>query len=228
MSTKKFKHKFPRRYCPIDYLLCQGLNRQGLGIVKFQGKSFLIEQLLPGEKARVVIFYELRNQGFGRAIELLNTSPERALPLDHPKTKLGVYHLAHLSFAAQDQFKQSQLENVFGSKLPPIIVGERTYYRNKVVLSYGGFKAPGRYRRQIFKPDQNTFDLMKIDFNAYPADQPKYIVRRLESEIAGPPGTKLTTYDTFLGKKFRVTLDSFYQINKEMASRVYQLIQTLV
>ncbi|WP_127942830.1 RsmD family RNA methyltransferase [Mycoplasma sp. ATU-Cv-703] len=228
MSSKKFKNKFPRRFCPVQFLTCQGLTREGLGIVKWNGKIFWIEQLLPGEKARVVIFYQFKKHGYGRAVKLLNCSLDRALPLDHPKTKLGVYHLAHLNSQAQDRFKQSQLESVFGTKLAPIIVGKRTYYRNKVVLSHGGFKAPGRYRRQIFKPDQTSFDLMAIDFGAYPEHYPKYIIRRLEEEIAGPPGTKLATYDAFLGKKFRVTLDSFYQVNKEMATKAYEMMQSFV
>lgn len=228
MGRKRKTTRFPKRYCTIDFLLCYDYNERGQGIVAYKDKCFYIEGLIKGEKARILIFYEYPENGYGRAIMLENISPQRKLPLNHPKLELGIYQLAHLTDEAQDEFKQNRLQNVFKMSVNPIIVGKRSYYRNKVVLSDGGFKPLGRRRKYSIIPTREQFDLMDIDFSKYTEFQGDLIIRRLDEEIQGVPGEDKFTTDHFLNKVFHVNLNSFYQVNSEMAQLVYQKIMEFI
>ncbi|MGE9516345.1 MAG: class I SAM-dependent RNA methyltransferase [Solitalea-like symbiont of Tyrophagus putrescentiae] len=159
---------------------------------------------------------------------LLKPSVDRKLPLDHPKLELGVYHIAHLTDQAQDAFKQNRAYSLFGSITKSIIVGDRTYYRNKVVLTDGGFKPPGWKRKLSIIPTKEQFDLMDIDFSKYSVEKGDTIIRRLDYEISGKPGEEKYVTDTFLNKIYRVNLNSFYQVNTNMAKKVYKAIKTFI
>lgn len=221
---RRQSRKFPKRYCPLDYYLCTELNDQGQGVVLINNKPFFIDYLIPNEWAKIEIFYQYSDRGFGKAIKIKNPSPLRKLNLDHPKLSLGVYQIAHLTDQAQDDFKQSQVEKTFKQQVNPIIVKARTFYRNKVVLSDGGFKPPGKHRKFSIIPTVEQFDLMKLDWAKYQNFKGDLIIRRLDSEIAGRPGMNLFTTDHFLNKIFQVNLNAFYQVNSQMARLVYQQI----
>ncbi|RTZ68348.1 MAG: hypothetical protein DSZ21_01915 [Tenericutes bacterium] len=66
--------------------------------------------------------------------------------------------------------------------------------------------APGRGRKVSVVPEK--FDLMDIDLSKYKSEG-VLIIRKLDTTIAAKPGTKISTTTTMLGKKFRVSLDSF-------------------
>lgn len=224
MGRRKLTKRFPKRYCTLEYLKCFEYNEKGQGIVRYKNKPFFIDNLIVGESARILVFYEYPESGQGKAISLQNISPQRKLALNHPKLELGLYHIAHLTDQAQDDFKQAVIEKVFQKKVNRIIVGKRTNYRNKVVLSDGGFKPPGKRRKYSIIPTEEQFDLMIIDFSKYKNVIGDLIIRRLDSEIVGKPGENLTTTDHFLNKIFQVNLNAFYQINGEMARLVYKQI----
>lgn len=220
-ARRKRRKKHPKNYCTIAFIECKDYNNQGKGIVYFKNKPFYIDELIVGEKAQILIYYEENDFGVGRAINLKKPSPERVLPLGHWKFSLGTYHLSHLSDKAQDAFKQKRVNNYFPQALP-IIVGKRTYYRNKVSLTNGGFKPPGSNRKITIIPEQ--FDLMDFDIKAHQNDIGVTIIRHLATKIVGKPGDDLKAIDYMLNKKFIVSLDAFYQVNSEMAALAYQQI----
>ena len=218
------RRKFPRRYCTIDFYKCIGYNSKAQGIVKFHGKNFNVDELLKGEEARLIVYYEDEKGGEARACQIKEESKDRKLPLGHPKMSLGSYQTAHMTDKAQDQWKQDMVERLFNRKALPIKVGQRTNYRNKVVLHDGGFFPPGRGRRFSIKPTPDQWDLMEIDFDKYQDTKGDIIIRRLDTEISGKPGEQLFAEHTMLGKKFSVNLNSFYQVNNEMAELAYKEI----
>ncbi len=224
MGRYRLTKRFPKRYCTLEYLRCFDYNEKGQGVVIFKNKPFYIDGLIIGESAQILIFYEYPENGQGKVARLQDVSSDRKLPFDHPKLALGIYHLAHLQDKAQDQFKQNLLEKVFEKQINPIIVGKRTHYRNKVVLSDGGFKPPGKRRKYSIIPTNEQFDLMKIDFTKFQNVTGDLIIRRLNTEIVGKPGTNLITTDNFLNKVFQVNLNAFYQVNGEMARLAYKQI----
>ena len=221
-TYRRNKKKFARKYCTIQFYECIGLNSKGQGIVNFNNKKFNVNELLPGEKSRLLIYYEEQNSGEARAIELLNESPLRSLPLGHPKFKLGTYHIPHMTDEAQDNWKQERVNNLFNYKSNKIKVGKRKNYRNKIVLNDGGFFPPGRGRRRKVTPTKEQWDLMDVDFSKYSQTQGNIIIRRLDKEIYGSPGDDISTTHTLLDKKFIINLNSFYQVNNEMAKMAYE------
>ena len=223
-SRRRNKKKFPRRYCTVDFYECKKLNERGKGVVLFKNKVFFVDELLPGEKAILLVYFEDQEHGEARAIKLKNKSLDRVLPLGHPKFDLGSYHIAHMSNEAQDQFKQNRVNNTFGYNAKKIIVGKRTNYRNKVVLHNGGFFPPGKGRKFSIIPNKEQFDLMDLDFDKYKDAKGDLIIRRLDEEIIGKPGEQLFTTQTVLGKKFTINLNSFYQVNDEMSLKAYKHI----
>lgn len=225
MGKRRRRSRHPKQYCTIDYLECIGYTKQGKGIVMFKDKPFHVDELIEGEKARIMVYYEEDDLGTARAIQLLEESPKRALPLGHWKFSMGSYQIPHLKDEYQDEFKQKRVESLFGKALQ-IKVGKRTNYRNKASLTDGGFMTPGRGRKRTIVPEQ--FDLMEIDFSKYEGDKGVTIIRNLKTSIEGRPGTKIHAEDEMLGKKFLVGLDSFYQVNSEMAELAYKEIISFV
>ncbi|MCK5806771.1 MAG: class I SAM-dependent RNA methyltransferase [Mycoplasmataceae bacterium] len=223
-SRRRNKKRFPRRYCTVDFYECKKLNERGKGVVLFRNKVFYVDELLPGEKAILLVYFEDQEHGEARAIKLENESNDRVLPLGHPKFDLGSYQIPHMSDAAQDEFKQNRVNNTFGYNSKKIIVGQRSNYRNKVVLHDGGFYPPGKGRRYSVIPNKEQFDLMDLDFDKYKDTKGDLIIRRLDEEIVGKPGEQLFTTQTVLGKKFTINLNSFYQVNDEMALKAYNHI----
>ena len=223
-SRRRNKKRFPRRYCPLEIFTCIGLNIKGQGIIIYKGKKINVDELLPGEKAKVVIFYEDKYGGEARAHILIEESKDRVLPLGHPKMQIGSYQIPHLSNKAQDAWKQKRVEETFNMKAKPIKVGKRTNYRNKVVLLNGGFRPPGSGRRYTITPTDEQFDLMNINWEKYSKTKGHIIIRRLNEEISGAPGENKSVMHTMLGKKFSVGLNSFYQVNNEMSEIAYKEI----
>ena len=221
MGRRRRRNRHPKRYCTIEFLECIGYTKQGKGIVMFKGKEFHVDELLVGERARIQVYYEEDTVGTARAIQIENESPDRKLPLGHWKFSLGSYQIPHMTDEAHDRFKQNRIEELFGPA-KPIKVGKREFYRNKVSMTDGGFMPPGRGRRFSVKPEK--FDLMEINFENHANDKGVTIIRRLKTEIIGKPGTKIFAEDEVMGKKFRVGLDSFYQVNSEMAELAYKEI----
>lgn len=218
---RRARAKYPKKYCPIDPVECFETNEKGQCIVLWNDKTYTVDEMIPGELANIIIYYEEEKTGDGRAINLIKKSPDRALELGHPKMKLGSYHLAHLKDEAQDAWKQAQVEKVFGTKALPIKVGSRTNYRNKVVIHDGGFMPSGRNRKQAVTPAPGVFDLMDIDFEKYKDRKGDTIIRRLDTEIVGRPGENISTTHSIMGKTFNVNLNSFYQVNNEMMEKAY-------
>lgn len=221
-NRRRNKKRYPRRYCPIEIFTGGPLNSKGQGTIQYNGKIFNVDELLPGEEARVIIFYEDKYGGEARAHKLIKESPDRVLPLAHLKMQLGSYQIPHMSDEAQDYWKQMRVNTLFNIEANPIKVGARTNYRNKVVLLNGGFRPPGRGRRYTLVPEEGQFDLMDIDFTKYEGIEGNLIIRRLDKEIKGAPGEEKHVSHTMLGKHFTVGLNSFYQVNNEMAEIAYK------
>lgn len=51
------------------------------------------------------------------------------------------------------------------------------------------------------------------------------IYRQLDTLISGTKEDRVYTTDSMLGYQFRVGLNSFYQVNQEMAQKAYQMIR---
>lgn len=103
----------------------EDLTYQGMGVAKIDGYPLFIEDTLPGEKALVHVLKTEKQYGFAKLKKLEQTSPDRALAVDHTYTQTGIAPLQHLAYPAQLKFKQHQIQELFKSRTCTFRCGRR-------------------------------------------------------------------------------------------------------
>lgn len=115
------------------------LGTQGEGIGKIEGYTLFVKNTLPGEEVKVIVVKANKNYGYGKALEIISPSPDRATPSCAVAGKCGGCTIQHLNYTAQLKQKQNKVrqnimriggfENV---DVEPIIgMDEPYHYRNK-------------------------------------------------------------------------------------------------
>ncbi|GAT18100.1 23S rRNA (uracil(1939)-C(5))-methyltransferase RlmD [Secundilactobacillus silagei] len=134
------------------------LTYEGNGVVKIDNYSLFITNALPGEKIKFVVTKVGKSFGFGRVLEHLTTSPDRA-KIDAKDRKLaqaGIAPLQHMVYPAQLRFKQHQIESLLAKNKLDLSVSETIgmetpyHYRNKAqipVRMVNGELETGFYRQ---------------------------------------------------------------------------------
>lgn len=142
------------------------LTYEGLGVVKVDNYSLFIANALPGEEVKFVVTKVGKSFGFGRVLEHLTQSPDRA-EIDAKDRKLaqaGIAPLQHMTYPAQLRFKQHQIESLLAKNKLDLTVSETIgmetpyHYRNKAqipVRLVNGELETGFYR-------QHTHDLVPL------------------------------------------------------------------
>lgn len=142
------------------------LTYEGNGVVKIDNYSLFIANALPGEKIKFVVTKVGKSFGFGRVLEHLTTSPDRA-EIDEKDRKLaqaGIAPLQHMVYPAQLRFKQHQIESLLAKNKLDLSVSETIgmetpyHYRNKAqipVRTVRGQLETGFYR-------QHSHDLVPL------------------------------------------------------------------
>lgn len=113
---------------------CTGMDIEGKGIVKLQGKEFHVPGLIEGEKAEIEL---KRIKGYVSPVivEIREKSRYRTEPVCPYYNKCGGCQLQHLSPEGQAWFKQKTVESLLGryGKVNSVISMKEPYsYRNKV------------------------------------------------------------------------------------------------
>jgi 23S rRNA (uracil1939-C5)-methyltransferase len=124
---------------------CLDLSFDGKGLVKYDGQIGWIPNLLPGEKARIVITYRTSNQFHGYVKELITKSKDRVKPICPVFSSCGGCSLQHISYEAQKRYKHDKvydcLTRIGGIKDVEVndTVGmdEPYFYRNKIQMPLG-------------------------------------------------------------------------------------------
>lgn len=143
----------------------QDLSYQGLGVAKIENFPVFIENALPGEEVKIKVIKTKSSFAFGKVVAFKTTSPNRVEQIDKEYTQTGIAALQHLSYSAQLEFKQHQLDVDF-KKLgldievdPTIGMDDPTHYRNKAqvpVRLINGRLETGFYRK-------HSHDLVPIE-----------------------------------------------------------------
>ncbi len=135
----------------------EDLTYQGMGVAKIDGYPLFIEDTLPGEKALVHVLKTEKQYGFAKLKKLEQTSPDRALAVDHTYTQTGIAPLQHLAYPAQLKFKQHQIQELFKKQdlhipvRPTLGMDNPTGYRNKAqipVRQVNGQATTGFFKRR--------------------------------------------------------------------------------
>jgi len=149
----------PRRGAELE-LRIDSLAYGGAGVARTDGYVVFVRDAIPGDRVRAQVTKSKRSYAEGRAVELLEPSPERIEPrAHHPGAPWQV-----LPYERQLETKAAQVEDALRRigrlddfALEPIEPAvERWRYRNKLEYSFGadergelvcGFHAPGRFDR---------------------------------------------------------------------------------
>lgn len=109
MQAKINSKKNPVVRNPEPEVTIQSLSHDGRGIAKIDGKTIFIENALPGEKVTWIPISFHRRYTEGRAVEILEASPDRSKPPCPHFEQCGGCQLQHLSSEAQLTLKQNVL-----------------------------------------------------------------------------------------------------------------------
>ena len=139
-----------KNICPVEknkeYVVSvQGLGYEGEGVSKIDNFTVFIPGALENEKVRIKIVKINKNFGFGKLLEVLEPSADRAEPECGIYKRCGGCQLQHLSYNAQLKFKKNRVEDCLrrigkldGFLLHDTIGMDNPYrYRNKVQLPVG-------------------------------------------------------------------------------------------
>ncbi|WP_022935070.1 class I SAM-dependent RNA methyltransferase [Mesomycoplasma moatsii] len=201
-------------------------NQHGEGVVLNNKKPYYVYGAIIDEKIKYQILKEFKTYGIAQLIEIIEKSKNR---IDHnikDAHLIGGYDLIHMNEGEQKNFKVNRVKNDFKKiaqyELDNIewFAGKNKFkYRNKITLHDGFFYQ----KNSKTKIAINDFLLSSIKWD--PNLRGDIIYRQLDTLIYGTKNEKKYTSDTLFGFKFRVGLNSFYQINKEVTKYAYQFIR---
>ncbi len=161
-----------KNICPVEknkeYVVdVHGMGYEGEGVSKIDNFTVFIPGALENEKVKIKIVKINKNFGFGKLMEVLEPSPDRAEPECAIYKRCGGCQLQHLSYGAQLKFKKNRVEDCLrrigkleGFILHDTIGMDNPYrYRNKVQIPVGsrdGKAAIGFYA-------QRSHDIIDMD-----------------------------------------------------------------
>jgi 23S rRNA (uracil1939-C5)-methyltransferase len=167
-----FKESQMKNICPVEknkeYVVdVHGMGYEGEGVSKIDNFTVFIPGALENEKVKIKIVKINKNFGFGKLMEVLEPSPDRAEPECAIYKRCGGCQLQHLSYGAQLKFKKNRVEDCLrrigkleGFTLHDTIGMDNPYrYRNKVQIPVGsrdGKAAIGFYA-------QRSHDIIDMD-----------------------------------------------------------------
>ena len=142
---------------------CVSSGSEGEGIVKIDGFTVFVPGMLPGEKGDILIVKLKKNYGYGKLMELSQSSTERTEPPCPYYRTCGGCSLQHMSYSAQLEFKKNKVRDcmerigsIQGAVYPDTVgMDEPWRYRNKAQYPIGkdkdgktliGFYAPRSHR----------------------------------------------------------------------------------
>lgn len=243
------------------------LDNFGRGIAYVNNKICFIPNVLKDEVVTIEIIAEKKKYLEGRLLNIKDASLERQKPKCPLASICGGCDLQHLSFSAENNFKQEKVKavlykflNLPASKVQDIIFSSDYNYRNKVTFHVQNKKI-GFY-------EKSTNTLIEIDYcfllaekinNLLPilkqvvlknnieeiiiriTNDEKQVMVKLIGDVTTYQEllnivdvlyinekivTPKTTFITKIGpKKYSLSIDSFFQINKTLTTNLYAAIK---
>lgn len=115
---------------------------QGEGIAKIDGMTIFVPHAIKGEKIKIKILKVLKNQAYGKTIDILEESPNRKISDCDTFYKCGGCDLRHFKYEETLILKKSIVENDFKK------MGFNTIKINDCI----GMKNPNNYRNKLQYP----------------------------------------------------------------------------
>ena len=137
------------------------LSSEGAGVAKVEGYPIFVKDTLVGEKVEILVLRANKNYGFGKALNIIEASPDRVEPKCPVASKCGGCSIQHMSYDCQLRYKKNKvyqnLKRIGGfddiEVEDTIGMDEPFYYRNKAQYPVGydkgviaGFYAANSHR----------------------------------------------------------------------------------
>jgi 23S rRNA (uracil1939-C5)-methyltransferase len=138
---------------------------EGKSVARHENFVVFVEGAVPGDEARVVIYKVKKSYAEGRAVEILNASPQRVVPRCRYFGTCGGCRWQHLDYTKQCEYKRQNVVDAFeriggfrGIAVHPVVGADPVYYyRNKMEFSFGN-------QRWLTAEELNTPDISQRDF----------------------------------------------------------------
>lgn len=145
--------------------MCVDYTYDGKGIVKGEGITAFVNNIIIGEKAKVEIVYQSKNQTIGKVKEFIKTSENRVVPKCKICKECGGCVLQHMSYQAQLNFKKNHVKDCLGKighinvEVNDTLGMKNPYeYRNKTQVPFAEKK--GKIKYGFYKED--THDIIQF------------------------------------------------------------------
>lgn len=139
----------------IYNIIITDLGTQGEGIGKVNGYTLFVKNTLPNEEVKTLVVKANKNYGYGKALEIIKTSPERVTPPCPVAGKCGGCTIQHLDYSSQLKQKQNKVKQNL------IRIGG---FENVEVEQTIGMETPYHYRNKAQYPVNSDKNGINIGF----------------------------------------------------------------
>ena len=211
----------------------ENINHQGLGITRVNGKVTFVENALPGEVIDIILTNEKKNYNLAKIQKIIRKSSYRIDPICPYFNECGGCDFGHVNYETELKYKKEKVENIL-KKYAHIDVNieitpsDKVYnYRNKITLH--------KQNEKIGLVKKNSSEVIEIKecklvdekINEILHNKPKEgIIRTNGKEIISNENENITiNIDKY---KFKVNLNSFFQINQYNYEKMFNHIKKLI
>lgn len=211
----------------------ENINHQGLGITRVNGKVTFVENALPGEVIDIILTNEKKNYNLAKIQKIIQKSSYRIDPICPYFNECGGCDFGHVNYESELKYKKEKVENIL-KKYAHIDVNieitpsDKVYnYRNKITLHKQNEKVGLVKKNSSEVIEIKECKLVDEKINEILHNKPKEgIIRTNGKEIISNENENITiNIDKY---KFKVNLNSFFQINPYTYEKMFNYIKRLV
>lgn len=208
------------------------LDYYGRGITHIDGKICFIPNALEDEEVKIEIVDDKKKYMIGKVIDYIKTSDKRIKPKCKYYDICGGCNLGYMFFEDENKFKVKIVNELFDHNcnykvnIKDINYDDEFNYRNKIVLHSDGERL-GLY-------NDNSHDLVEIDKCLLVSDKINNCITELDKTKdkiirVSNNEKEISINDNLMtsigNKKYYLSNDSFFQINKTLTEKLYNCIR---
>ena len=208
----------------------------GRGITRIDGKIVFVNGALPGEIVELDIIEDKKKYMVANVKTIKNESVNR-IKVECPYySECGGCDLLHLSYNSQLEYKKNKVKNIFSKYAdlniePNIVSSADKGYRNKVVF-HKGKQGYGLYKK-------NSHDIVYIDecllldsklkgLQNSDSLEKEITFRICDSGVISNIFEKSEGFKTINNLKFKLNINSFFQVNDFICSKLFDIVSGFV
>lgn len=212
--------------------LIKDIDRFGRGRCKINDKITFVKNALPGETVDITITEENKKNNIGVVNKIIKENNMRVKPACKFYSLCGGCQLMHMSYEYELEFKKNKFKEIINRYVNfnyniEIISSERLNYRNKLALHSDG--------NNLGFMMENTNEIINIDECLLASETINNYIKNknIKEDITIRCNDKhevISTHDnnyiieTINGINYRVDIDSFFQVNNYIISKIFDYI----